>query len=211
MNTPQDGYRQPPQGQTGDGRQASEGIEEFARSARVEGQQRVRQYRDVAADKIDTLADSAQAAAAQLQDDDLAQLSGHIGDMARRLSRLSDSLREKSADEILRDVRRAARENPTLFLAGSIAIGFGIARFARASSPGERSDERDDRADAVPGTTARPAAGDGGVATASPGTLEATPGPAAADALSARAGAAASDIAEPDIESADSLRGRNQP
>jgi hypothetical protein len=33
----------------------------------------------------------------------------------------------------MRDVRRLAQRNPTLFIAGSIAVGFGLSRFAKAS------------------------------------------------------------------------------
>jgi hypothetical protein len=152
--------------------------------------------------------------------------------MADGLRRLSDGLREKSADEILRDVRRVARENPTLFIAGSIAVGFGIARFARASAPRQTA-QRDrpspaggseraggtrwtDADSAVPGTAARPATGNDTVDTAAPAGLGgAAPGPSAtADAISARAGAAASDTAteRPDIASStDTFSGSRQP
>ena len=67
-------------------------------------------------------ADSVRAAASQMREDDVAHLSRHVSDMAGSLGRMADGLREKSADEILHDVRRIARENPTLFIAGSIAV-----------------------------------------------------------------------------------------
>jgi hypothetical protein len=44
-------------------------------------------------------------------------------------------LRGKSADELLQQAGKLARDNPTLFLAGSVALGFGLSRFLRASSP----------------------------------------------------------------------------
>lgn len=240
MNTPQDtGYHSSARasGSPG-GTQASGNPQmdagDLAREARTEGREQVQQYREEAADKVDTLADSVKAAADRMRGDDVAHLSAHITDMANGLSRMADGLREKSADEILRDVRRIARENPTLFIAGSIAIGFGITRFARASASGQADRDQPSRlatgertrwtdADsAVPGTTARPAEGSDGVDIDSPpggltGAIPAAPGPAAstADAISARAGAAASDDATtggPDIRSStDTLRGRNQP
>ena len=139
-NTPQDSNYRPAHGSSAgssspSGKQVRDTAEELAEKARSEGQAQVQQLRDTAADKVDTLADSVQAAASQLQDDDVGPLSRQIADMASGLSRLSDGLREKSADQILRDVGRLARENPTLFIAGSIALGFGITRFARASAP----------------------------------------------------------------------------
>lgn len=240
MNTPQDSNRPSARGQaTGPGvgpdPGLGDGAEDMADKVRAEGQEQVQHYRNAAADKVDTLADSVKAAAAQMHDDDVAHLSQHVSDMAGSLGRMADGLREKSADEILHDVRRIARENPTLFIAGSIAIGFGLTRFARASA--HNTADREPRsypatseragttrwtdADAaVPGTTARPATGNDTIDTAAPGGLTgaipAVPGPSAstADAISARAGAAASDDIDDrqdGLSSTDTLRGRNQP
>ncbi|MGN2248056.1 hypothetical protein ACFWZ3_15350 [Frateuria sp. GZRR35] len=234
MNTPQDSNRPSARGQaTGPG--VGDGAEDMAEKVRTEGQEQVQHYRNAAADKVDTLADSVKAAAAQMSDDDVAHLSQHVSDMAGSLGRMADGLREKSADEILHDVRRIARENPTLFIAGSIAIGFGLTRFARASASNATDRERrsfpatsertgttrwTDADAAVPGTTARPATGNDTIDTTAPGGLTgaipAVPGPSAstADAISARAGAAASDDidgGQVSLSSTDTLRGRNQP
>lgn len=212
-NTPQDSNpRKATQGSgTGSsgGKQVRDSAEELAEKARTEGQAQVQHLRDSAADKVDTLADSVQAAASELKDDDVAHLSQHISDMAGGLSRLSDGLREKSADQILRDVGRLARDNPTLFIAGSIALGFGITRFARASASSDQPRDRSSTArtsdasrsstagsndrgapsrwtdadSAVPGTTAKPATGNHTVDTIAPGhlvgTAPAVPGPSA--------------------------------
>jgi hypothetical protein len=116
MNTPQDSnYRQnAPGGTSGvSGGSVSDTAEELAQQARAQGQEQVQHYREMAADKVDTLADSINAAASELQDDDVGHLSQQIADMAGGLRSLSDGLREKSADQILRDVRRVARDNPT--------------------------------------------------------------------------------------------------
>jgi hypothetical protein len=240
MNIPQDSsYRPPARGQAAgspggphpsSATDARDNTGDFADKVRVEGREQVQHYRDAAADKLDTLASSVEAAAAELQDEDVAHLSGHISDMASSLGRLSDGLREKSADQILHDVRRVARENPTLFIAGSVAIGFGIARFARASASGgtlrggqSPSNEPSTRTrwtdpDAsVPGTTARPATGNDTIDTTSPGGLTgvipAAPGPSAstADAISARAGAAASDTPIGTPSPTDTFSGRTEP
>ena len=134
MNTPQDSSYRPSAGGKVTDPGVAGGAEDMAEKVRAEGQEQVQHYRNVAADKVDTLADSVKAAAAEMRDDDVAHLSRHVSDMASGLGRMADGLREKSADEILHDVRRIARENPTLFIAGSIAIGFGLTRFARASA-----------------------------------------------------------------------------
>ena len=106
---------------------------ELGEQAKAEGKVRVAEARRTAADKVDTLADSTQAAAARLQQDDIGHLSEYVASLADSMTRLSTSLREKSGDEVLRDVGRLARDNPALFVTGGVAIGFGLARFARAS------------------------------------------------------------------------------
>lgn len=89
--------------------------------------------RGTAAENLDKLAEGARAAASALHDDDVGHLSEYVSDMAIRMDRLSTSLRTRSGDEILHDVGRMARENPALFVTGSVALGFGLARFARSS------------------------------------------------------------------------------
>jgi len=86
-----------------------------------------------AAGKAEALADTMRDAAERLEGDDR-QLSHLVSGIASSLGELADGMRNKSADELLRDVRRIARDNPTLMIAGSVAIGFGLVRFARASS-----------------------------------------------------------------------------
>lgn len=156
MNTPHDrstghggssGYATGKQG----GSEPSGASQDVTEQLKSEGKEQLDQYRDVAADKLDTLADSVKAAASQLQGDDVGHLSGHIAEMADSMSQLSDGLRNKSVDEILHDVRQVARDNPTLFLAGSIALGFGLTRFARASAPADDRSGNDKRSSASSG------------------------------------------------------------
>lgn len=98
--------------------------------------------RDTAAQNLDKLAESARAAASRLQQDDIGHLSEYVSDLAGSLARFSSGLRDKSADQMLREVGQLARDNPALFVTGSIAVGFGLARFMRASPPGSDADER---------------------------------------------------------------------
>jgi hypothetical protein len=53
-------------------------------------------------------------------------------------------MRNKSAEELLQEGARVARENPVLFLAGTVAVGFALSRFLRASAPAETSSDDDD-------------------------------------------------------------------
>lgn len=133
--------------------------EELGRKAREVGEQAKVQARSAldqqarsAADKLDNIADSVKAAAERLQEDDDTGLSQYVSGMAGSLGELADGLRNKNVDELVRDVRQMAQRNPALFITGSIAVGFGLARFARASS--QRSHASDNTTRASDGSTA---------------------------------------------------------
>lgn len=104
-------------------------------SAKEHGTAQFEQYRDTAAEQIKTLAQSAQSAAEQMQGSDTLGLSHYVTDIAQNMTTLADNLRGKSADELLQQAGKLARDNPMLFLTGSVALGFGLSRFLRASSP----------------------------------------------------------------------------
>jgi len=107
---------------------------QVAEEAKTQGKSQLEGYRETAADEIERVAQGAKAAAEELKGDDRLGLSGYVSDVAESMVQLSENLRGKSVDELLRDVNRLARNNPALFITGSIALGFGLTRFARASS-----------------------------------------------------------------------------
>ena len=88
---------------------------------------------------VDTLADSALAAAEKLRGSELGPLSGYVDQLAESMRRLSGSLRDRSGDELMQEMGRLARENPGLFVTGGVALGFGLTRFAKAASPSRRA------------------------------------------------------------------------
>ncbi|TDV59427.1 hypothetical protein [Pseudomonas sp. LP_7_YM] len=104
-------------------------------TAREQGSAKLDEYRGTAADQLESLAQTAQSAAEQMQDKDTLGLSNYVTDAAQSLTTLADNLRSKSAEELLQQTGQLARDNPALFLAGSIALGFGLSRFLRASKP----------------------------------------------------------------------------
>nr|WP_061290586.1 hypothetical protein [Azotobacter vinelandii] len=94
-------------------------------------------YTRSAADELEKIAEGARAAACELEEQDEQGLSDYVLNAADRMFRFADQLRGRSAEQLFHDADRLARDNPGLFLAGSIALGFGLTRFARAS--GRRS------------------------------------------------------------------------
>ena len=142
QNTPHGGYGSVSPGDSSrsgsedmdrEDRPLGEEARHLGNEARTKGREELEGLRGTAADNLEKLAEGAQAAASTLQHDDVGHLSEYVSDMATRMTSFSSNLRTKSGDEILHDVSRIARENPALFVTGSVAIGFGLARFARAS------------------------------------------------------------------------------
>lgn len=107
-----------------------------------QGSAHYEQYRDTAADQLEVIAQSAQSAADELGEKDTLGLAHYVSDMAQSLTGLAGDLRGKSAEQLLHQAGTLARDNPALFLTGSIAIGFGLSRFLKASSqPDTGSDQ----------------------------------------------------------------------
>lgn len=150
MNTPQDqtmagGRSQPSHDGTQQADHSAQHLKDeaarLAGQAKQQGKDQADHYRDVAAGKVESVADSIKAAASELDDDDMGQLSQQITRLADGMTKLSRGLREKSADEILRDVGNLSRKNPALFVAGGIAIGFGLTRLMKATASGSSDGE----------------------------------------------------------------------
>lgn len=102
-------------------------------SAKEHGSAQFEHYRDSAAEQIETLAQSAQSAAEHMHEDDTLGLSHYVTDIAENMTSLASNLRGKSVDELLQQAGKLARDNPALFITGSVALGFGLSRFLRAS------------------------------------------------------------------------------
>lgn len=62
-------------------------------------------------------------------------LAHYVEELARGISQLADNLRHQNADEALQQAGSMARDNPALFLLGSLALGFGLSRVLKDQSP----------------------------------------------------------------------------
>jgi len=103
---------------------------EGAKGQLAEGAERVAAAVDRTADELDGDGDSA--------------LSGFGHSVASLMRQLAGGLRERDIEEFSRELAALARRNPGVFLAGSVALGFGIARFFKAHAP-RAAERRDDR------------------------------------------------------------------
>jgi hypothetical protein len=109
-------------------------VTEALGGARQQADAQFGQYRDTAADQIEALAQGAKSFVSELEDKDTLGMSDYLTDMAESMTGLAGNLRGKSAEQLLHDGAALARNNPALFIAGSIALGFGLSRFLKAGS-----------------------------------------------------------------------------
>lgn len=119
---------------------ASEDLEEVKREARhefdhareaagefAEGQ------KNYAADKIDGLASAFERVGTELRGEQ-EWVGRYAGDIADRLGGFASHARSSSVDDLLGDVERFGRQQPTAFLAGAALLGFAATRFLSASA-----------------------------------------------------------------------------
>lgn len=111
-----------------------ENVTEALGGARQQADEQFGQYRDTAAEQIEALAQGTKSFVSELQDKDTLGMSDYLSDMAESMSGLAGNLRGKSAEQLLHDGAELARNNPALFIAGSIALGFGLSRFIKAGT-----------------------------------------------------------------------------
>lgn len=143
--------------------------------AKQQGTEQYAQLRDLATEQIDSLVESAQSAASALEGKDSLGLSQYLGQLATGLGSFADQVRDQSAEALLHKGAQLARDNPALFLAGSVAIGFGLSRFLRASASHASTDTASDSSGAGPAVSAGLAPDSGQVYQTSVAPLSADP------------------------------------
>ena len=107
---------------------------DLAQTAAEAGKAQVDSGISRAAGQVDTLARAVDVAANRLKDENQEGLAAFATHVASSITTLADRLRERSVDDLASDARQLARSNPAMFLAGSVAVGFGLTRFLKASA-----------------------------------------------------------------------------
>lgn len=125
-----------------DARDAKREVGAEAREKAETGQHRL-------AEEADALSDAIDAAASKLDDQDREGLARYARELSSNLANAAEQLEGRSVDELANDAKRLARDNPALYMLGSIAVGFGLSRFFKASA--ERDHHDDDKASAEHG------------------------------------------------------------
>jgi hypothetical protein len=117
---------------------------EAARDVTEQGKEKLMEHGERAASGVDDFADAVGSAASRLSELEHEGLADYANQLSSFLSDMSGTLRNKNVDELARDVRDVAQRNPALFLLGSVALGLGLSRFAKASGKARSRREIDE-------------------------------------------------------------------
>jgi hypothetical protein len=102
-------------------------------AARDYGRESLESAKGRLADGADRMAGAAERVAANLEDEAGDNAVSELGrNVAGMIRRLAGGTRERDIEMIARELADLARRNPGVFLAGSVALGFGLARFLKA-------------------------------------------------------------------------------
>ncbi len=123
------------------GERAREKASEVAREAKQRGKQRAEQGKDAASDRIQQFAGAVEDVAARLGEQD-ETLAGFANALAQRATRLAESLRGQSIEDLARQAQDLARRNPGLFFAGSVVAGIVLARLLKVSAQHSQGPQR---------------------------------------------------------------------
>lgn len=119
-------------------------FEEDAQAAKQEAgakaQEKAEAGQHRAAGEADALSDAIDAAASNLDEHDREGLARYARELSGHLSSAAGQLEDRSVDELASDAKRLARDNPALFMLGSISVGFGLSRFLKASAERDHRD-----------------------------------------------------------------------
>lgn len=124
---------------------------ELAGAALDRGREQVEQAKHRAADQAEHLADAVESTADELESSGDGAISGYGRSLASMMRQLAGGLRENDIETFAKELASFARRNPGAFLAGSVALGFGLSRFMKASSHREHFEDFGDDLDTQPG------------------------------------------------------------
>jgi hypothetical protein len=119
---------------------AKEDIQDVKREASTMARDKAEAGQHQIKEGADALSDAIDAAAANLDDHDREGLARYARKLSSDIANAATQLEGRSVDELANDAKQLARKNPALFMLGSIAVGFGLSRFFKASAERDHQD-----------------------------------------------------------------------
>jgi hypothetical protein len=113
----------------------------MAEEAKRQGQEQFETHKHTAADQTEKLAGVVERVAEEFKGQDQQSLADYAGELAGGMKSFAENMRNKTLEDVIKDTQQLARNNPTLFLMGSVAVGIALSRFFKASA--DRSTRQD--------------------------------------------------------------------
>lgn len=115
-----------------------QGAQQAAEAVRARTSGALDERRREAADRIGHTASALRSAAEQMRTQQAGALAWLAEDAAGRMDAASQRLRDEDVDSLVASATELARRQPAAFFAGSVAAGFALSRFLKASAARRR-------------------------------------------------------------------------
>lgn len=119
---------------------AKQTANELKEEARQRATSTMEQQKRMLADQTGKLATAIYRMAEELDNQGQPYFSGYANNIARCTDTLSERLRERDIKTLVTQIEGYTRRQPSLFIAGAVAVGFLFTRFMRSSSEHRRDD-----------------------------------------------------------------------
>jgi hypothetical protein len=97
------------------------------------GKEQIDTKKQATADQAAKLAGVVERATEELDRGDFPAIASYANQLSAKIKSFANGLRDRNIEELVDDVRQAARRNPKIFFIGSIATGIALSRFFKAS------------------------------------------------------------------------------
>jgi len=121
---------------------AQEQVQKTAAEARERGKAMAEEQKRTAAHGMGRFAESLHKVADQFEQDGQSSVANYTHQAANGIDNIASKVRGKDTGELIGDVEEYARSNPALFLAGAVAVGFGLSLLMHAAQ-GKTSESSD--------------------------------------------------------------------
>jgi hypothetical protein len=116
------------------GEQLKDQAQSAAESLRQQSEGFFAEQKSKAAGELTTLSSAVRGAADKLRSNDESHAARYAEMAADKLESVADFIGKQDVSSFVREIERAARRRPELFLGGMFLVGLGISRFLKASS-----------------------------------------------------------------------------
>jgi hypothetical protein len=120
------------------GNESAKSVEDLAAAARDTSMEKLEGAKAQLAERAERVADAVDRTADNLEGEAGETVSSFGHSLAGLMRQLAGGLRDRDIDQFASELATVARRNPGIFLAGSVALGFGVARFFKAHPLGSQ-------------------------------------------------------------------------